>query len=138
MPLVPYGSFDPFRLLDRWKKEMGQWWEKDLPKFFPEEAGGPFKLEMRETDKEVAVYCRASGLKKESDIQVQVDGRLLTVWRNVDASYEMKGPKQYKREQYAGHFQQSVLLPSPVIPEMGTKKFINGMIEIRWPKVKGC
>lgn len=122
MSLIPY---DPFRQLDKMRREL----ERSFSSF-----GAP-GIDIHETKNDVIVKCHLPGFENNEDIQIDVQDQMLTIRGKTNQMYEVKGKELYRREQFAGQFQRSLALPSPVDPNQMKTSWINGMLEIRLPKV---
>jgi HSP20 family protein len=107
------GFFRPVRL------------EKDLPQF---------KVDVKEDDKTYTVHADLPGLKKE-DIQVTIDGQVVTVTAETRRESEQKeGEKVLKRERYFGKVSRSFSLDSDVDEAGASAKYTDGVLELTLPK----
>jgi HSP20 family protein len=107
------GFFRPVRL------------EKDLPQI---------KVDVKEDDKAYTVHADLPGLKKE-DIQVTIDGQVVTVTAETRRESEQKeGEKVLKRERYFGKVSRSFSLDSDVDEAGASAKYTDGVLELSLPK----
>jgi HSP20 family protein len=107
------GFFRPVRL------------EKDLPQI---------KVDVKEDDKAYTVHADLPGLKKE-DIQVTIDGQVVTVTAETRRESEQKeGEKVLKRERYFGKVSRSFSLDSDVDEAGARAKYTDGVLELSLPK----
>jgi HSP20 family protein len=107
------GFFRPVRL------------EKDLPQF---------KVDVKEDDKTYTVHADLPGLKKE-DIQVTIDGQVVTVSAETRRESEQKeGEKVLKRERYFGKVSRSFSLDTDVDEAGASAKYTDGVLELTLPK----
>jgi HSP20 family protein len=133
MALIP---FEPFRNLDHFRRE----WER----YFPADISfrslfGSFEapsIDIYETDTEVVAVCDLPGLEKKEDVQIDVEGRMLTISGTMQRTYETQNERMHRQERFAGRFQRSVTLPANVATEQVTATYRNGVLEIRMPKLK--
>ncbi len=107
------GFFRPVRL------------ERDLPQI---------KVDVKEDDKAYTVHADLPGLKKE-DIQVTIDGQVVTVTAETRRESEQKeGEKVLKRERYFGKVSRSFSLDSDVDEAGASAKYTDGVLELSLPK----
>ena len=107
------GFFRPVRL------------EKDLPQI---------KVDVKEDNKAYTVHADLPGLKKE-DIQVTIDGQVVTVTAETRRESEQKdGEKMLRRERYFGKVSRSFSLDTDVDETGASAKYTDGVLELRLPK----
>ncbi|MGA7948726.1 MAG: Hsp20/alpha crystallin family protein [Thiobacillaceae bacterium] len=107
------GFFRPVRL------------EKDLPQI---------KVDVKEDNKAYTVHADLPGLKKE-DIQVTIDGQVVTVTAETRRESEQKdGEKMLRRERYFGKVSRSFSLDTDVDEKGASAKYTDGVLELRLPK----
>ncbi len=70
----------------------------------------------------------------ESDVEVQVDERVLTVSGTRSSEREQRGQGYQRIERASGRFSRSLTLPEGVAPEAIEANFSNGVLEVRIPK----
>ena len=100
-------------------------WEKDLPQI---------KVDVKADDKAYTVHADLPGLKKE-DIQVTIDGQVVTVSAETRRESEQKeGEKVLKRERYFGKVSRSFSLDSDVDEAGASAKYTDGVLELSLPK----
>jgi len=94
----------------------------------------PF-LDIRDEEKEITVTIDLPGVKKE-DIDVRVDDNKLTVIaeRSDEKTEEREG--YIKKERGSGRLERMVKLPYAVKEGKAKATFLNGVLEIKLPKVK--
>ena len=134
MPLVP---FEPFRNVDRWRKEFDRFFNEGLPSMFgfQQEFAGP-RVDVFETDTEVVCQCEIPGLEKKEDVDIHVENNALVIQGNINKFNEVKDEQVYRRERYTGRFYRTVPLPADVEAEGTTASYRNGILEVRMPKSK--
>ncbi len=107
------GFFRPVRL------------ERDLPQI---------KVDVKEDSKAYTVHADLPGLKKE-DIQVTIDGQVVTVTAETRRESEQKdGEKVLRRERYFGKVSRSFSLDTDVDETGASAKYTDGVLELKLPK----
>ncbi|HYP68375.1 MAG TPA: Hsp20/alpha crystallin family protein [Thiobacillaceae bacterium] len=103
-------------------------WEKDVPQI---------KVDVKEDDKTYTVHADLPGLKKE-DIQVTIDGQVVTVSAETRRESEQKeGERVLKRERYFGKVSRSFSLDGEVDETAASAKYTDGVLELSLPKKAG-
>ena len=92
-------------------------------------------LDFSETDKEYIVRVEAPGVPKD-DIDVNLEGQVLTVSGHRETSHEEKTEEYFWKERSAGRFLRSVRLPSAVKMEGVEAKCSDGVITVKVPKAE--
>jgi HSP20 family protein len=92
-------------------------------------------LDFSETDKEYVVRVEACGVPKD-DIDVNLEGQVLTVSGRRHFEHEEKSEEFFWRERESGRFVRSVRLPSAVKTENVEARCADGLITIRIPKAE--
>lgn len=99
-----------------------------------EEGGGSsFPVDVSETESEVRVRASLPGVKPE-DLDVSVQGDLLTIRGESREETTTGGENWQRREIRTGSFARSFTLPSPVDSDACEAIFENGVLELRLPK----
>jgi HSP20 family protein len=107
----------------------------DLPSAFSFGEGvGIHRTDVYETENEVVVSCEVPGLEKKEDVQLDVNGDVLTIAGVIHRSNEIKAEQMYRSERFTGRFQRQISLPSPVKEEGIKASYKNGILEVRMPK----
>jgi HSP20 family protein len=127
--LTRYDPFDfgvePFDDLFRGFFRPVHFSDKELPQF---------KMDVKENDKTYTVHADLPGVKKE-DIQVTIDGNLVTVSAESRRESEQKeGEKVLKRERYFGKVSRSFSLGTDVDEATASAKYAEGVLELTLPK----
>jgi HSP20 family protein len=93
------------------------------------------KINLQDQDKSYVVTARIPGAK-ENDINVNLDGRLLSISSRIQGTDEQKADngKVINQERYASDFEQAFTLPGPVNAIGMHSKFDNGVLTITIPK----
>ena len=101
------------------------------------EAATPeIRLDVRETDKAYNVHAEIPGVKKE-DIEVSIDGNLVTVRAEVRREKEEKGETMLRSERYYGAMTRSFTLASEVDEPAAAATYSDGVLELTLPKKPG-
>jgi HSP20 family protein len=96
------------------------------------EAGVP--LEIVEHEDAVEIRAAVPGFKPE-EIEVQLQGDLLTLRGTVEARHEEEKGNCYLREWRIESFQRAVQLPGTVDADKAEAHFVHGVLTLRLPKV---
>lgn len=101
------------------------------------EATAPeIRLDLKETDKAYMVHAEIPGVKKE-DIEVSIDGNLVTIRAEVKREKEEKGETMLRSERYYGAMSRSFTLATDVDDKAATAKYTDGVLELTLPKKAG-
>ncbi len=130
---------DSFKQLSNVRKEFDRMFSAfpfDL-NFFDNMLGnfGGMTIDVHETATEVIATCGIPGLEKDDDIQINVDQNMLSIRGSINTSTEIKEGNMFRQERYAGGFQRSIFLPSPVSKNGVKATYRNGVLEVRMQKV---
>ena len=130
--LAPIWSRDPWNAL---RDEMSEL----RSRFFGEDDGGWLagavapSLDLAETDTTVEVRMDIPGVKSK-DIDIQLNGNLLTVTARREEEKEEKGRTFHRIERHSGQFSRSLTLPAPVIESEVAAEYRDGVLSITLPK----
>jgi HSP20 family protein len=92
------------------------------------------RLDLSETDGAYAVKAEIPGVKKE-DIDVRIDGNLVTISAEVKHDKEEKKDGRVLRsERRYGYASRSFSLAHDVDPAAADAKYANGVLELKLPK----
>jgi HSP20 family protein len=97
-------------------------WQRVLP-----------SIDVTETGKDVVVTAELPGLD-ENELQVTLDGDVLTISGEKRAEHEHKNGDAYYVEHRFGAFSRSIRLPFAVDQEQIETKYDKGVLTIRVPK----
>ncbi|MFY9317764.1 MAG: Hsp20 family protein [Burkholderiales bacterium] len=105
---------------------------------FPVAAGEELqmKVDVKEGDKAYTVRAEIPGVKKD-DIQVDVNGDMVSVRAEVKREKEEKGEKLLRSERYYGMVSRSFSLPTEVDDKATVAKYSDGVLELTLPKKQG-
>lgn len=126
--------FDPFGLepLDETFRSMLRPWKAGALEGAPR-----IKLDVSEQDGSYSVKAEIPGVRKE-DIDVQVDGNLVTISAEVKTEKEEKeGGRVLRRERQQGYASRSFTLACPVDDAKVEAKYENGVLALMLPKKGG-
>ncbi len=92
------------------------------------------RMDVQEGDKEYTVHAELPGVDKQ-DIQVSIDGDVLSVMAEVRKTTEQKeGDKILRSERYCGKVSRSIPLGQDVDDAGARARFENGILELVLPK----
>jgi HSP20 family protein len=92
-------------------------------------------LDFSETDKEYIARLEVPGIPKEN-LEVTVEGRLLTISGRREFQNEKKTEEYYWREREEGRFSRSIELPAAVDPAKVAATCDDGVMTVRLPKAE--
>ena len=92
-------------------------------------------IDVSETDGAVHVKAELPGVS-EKDVDVMLDGDILTIKGEKKSEKEEKKENYYFSERAFGSFQRSIRLPFPAEADKVKAKFENGVLYIAIPKGK--
>ena len=92
------------------------------------------KVDVTENDKSYTVKAEVPGVKKE-DINVQIDGNLVSISAEVKREKDVKdNGKVIRSERYYGSLSRSFTLASEVDQAGASAKYTDGVLELALPK----
>lgn len=94
------------------------------------------RIDLKETEKAYMVHAEVPGVKKE-DIEVSIDGNLVTIRAEVRREKEEKGETMLRSERYYGAMMRSFTLAADVDEKSATAKYSDGVLELMLPKKAG-
>jgi len=122
---------DPFAAL---QKEMNELLENFLGPRADRALGGfSPKVDVAETETEVKVTAELPGME-EKDIDISVDGDMLTIKGEKKTEKEEKKEESYRLERSYGSFRRDILLPSKVQIDKVKATFAKGVLTVMLPK----
>ena len=92
-------------------------------------------LDLAETDGAVEVRMDIPGMEAK-DIDIQVNGNLLTISGERKEEREEKGKTYHRVERRVGSFSRTVTLPSPVKEAAVDAQYRNGTLTVKLPKTE--
>lgn len=122
---------DPFAAL---QKEMNELLESFLgPRADRPMGGFSPKVDVAETETEIKVTAELPGME-EKDIDIAVDGDVLTIKGEKKLEKEEKKQESYRLERSYGSFRRDIALPSKVEVEKVKATFAKGVLTVTLPK----
>ena len=94
------------------------------------------RLDLKETEKAYMVHAEIPGVSKE-DIDVSIDGSLVSIRAEVRREKEEKGETMLRSERYYGAMTRSFTLATEVDEKAATAKYSDGVLELMLPKKPG-
>jgi HSP20 family protein len=94
------------------------------------------RLDMKETEKAYTIHAEMPGVKKE-DIEVSIDGNLVTIRAEVRREKDERGEAMLRSERYYGAMMRSFTLASEVDEKAAAAKLTDGVLELTLPKKPG-
>lgn len=94
------------------------------------------RVDLKETDKAYTVHAEIPGVKKE-DIEVSIDGNLVSIRAELKREKEEKGESMLRSERYYGMMTRSFTLATDVDESAATAKYADGVLELMLPKKAG-
>ena len=109
--------------------DLADWLESPWTGPPPFLAGQVFRLEETLQDNRYVIRAELPGLDPENDIEVTVDGRILTI--RAERRQQDNGP--YRSEFRYGSLARAVRLPARVDPADVTARYDKGVLEVSVP-----
>ena len=100
---------------------------------FREPLGWMPDVDIAETDADIVVRAELPGMKKE-DVEIQIEGNVLTLKGEKREEKEEKETERYLYECSYGAFQRSFTLPTAVKDDQVKAEFTDGVLKITLPK----
>jgi HSP20 family protein len=92
-------------------------------------------LDVAETDGAIEVRMDIPGMEAK-DIDIQVNGNLLTISGERKEEKEEKGKTYHRIERRSGSFSRSVTLPCPVKEDAVDAQYKSGILTVKLPKTE--
>lgn len=98
-------------------------------------SSGSFPVDIAESQTSYTVRASLPGIKPE-DIDVRVEGNLLTIHGATKTEQEQQGQDQrwLRREHRAASFHRTMTLPTPINAEQVQATYENGVLQLTLPK----
>lgn len=136
---VALGAWSPFgvfsREVDRLFDDVGRGWTLAPFRVFEPRTTGELapRLDVSETEKEIKVTAELPGMD-EKDVNVTLEGDVLTLTGEKKAEAEEKGKNFHRVERTYGSFHRVVRLPSEVDATKVTAGFKKGVLTVTLAK----
>lgn len=98
-------------------------------------ARGIVPMDIMEVDGKVVLRAAVPGFKPE-DINITIEGNVLTLSGEYKSTIENKDAKVYRLENQFGSFTRSVRLPKDAQPDLIEAEFENGLVTVTIPRVE--
>jgi HSP20 family protein len=124
-------TFDPFSLdpFENSFRALIRPWRLETPELAPR-----IKIDVSETDSQYAVKAEIPGVRKQ-DIDVRVDGNVVTISAEVKTEKEEKnGGRVLRQERQQGYASRSFTLACPVDDARAEANYQDGVLELKLPK----
>ncbi|MEW5709364.1 MAG: Hsp20/alpha crystallin family protein [Pseudomonadota bacterium] len=138
---APARALTPFEDIDRLFEEfLGRgWlrpfrWERAFPAELPFEGRVP-RVDVIDRDEEVVVRAEMPGVKKE-DVEITIDGDLITLKGEVKREEKEEKGDYYRSEMAYGAFSRTLPLPAAVDESKAKATLADGILEVTLPKVE--
>ncbi|AKJ63310.1 Hsp20/alpha crystallin family protein [Kiritimatiella glycovorans] len=130
-------GYDPFEGFQRRMNELFEDFFGEMPAFRDTERFGAVvpRFEVAETDSAISVDAELPGMK-EDDLELTLDGDVLTIAGEKQQESEDKKKNYYVSERSYGRFQRSIPLPDGVDTENIRANFKNGVLHVEVPKTE--
>ena len=109
-------------------------WRNSQPAAFANSAALRPAMDVVENDNEVVIRVDLPGLSPD-DLNIQVDGDLLTISGEFAATDEQEGERYHTRERRAGEFKRSLRLGEQIDTEHVSATFEHGVLNLTLPKL---
>jgi HSP20 family protein len=130
--------WDPARELDTLQGEMNRLFSSFFDTPTTGNGGGAARrwlpaMDLVETDEHFVLKADLPGIP-ESDVNIEVEGNVLTISGERKTEHEDKHEGYYRIERATGAFRRMLTLPEGVDADAVTANFDNGVLEVRIPK----
>jgi HSP20 family protein len=112
------------------KKHAAQ--EETAPDWFQETQEGQLAVDVFRQGRYLIIRSTIAGVDP-SNLDVAINGDLLTVRGTRESGHEIKEDEWFHRECYWGAFSRSIILPMDVESDKAEASFVHGLLEIRIP-----
>ena len=135
--LTKFERWDPFDELTTLRNRMDRLWSRMTTEGEAGEADWSPTSDIIETKDEIVIKAELPGID-EKNVDVQIEGGVLTIKgeRNAEQETEEKGYRRIERSY--GSFLRAFTLPANVEPEKISAAFTNGLLEVHLPKKEGA
>ena len=114
---------------------MDRFFDQDFMPNFSDSRTCQIPVDIYEKNNNLVMDFEFPGLKKD-DIEIELDGRTLTVKGKTENNKEIENHKYYRRERTFGEFTRSFTLPENIKEKDIKANFDNGILKISFPKLK--
>jgi HSP20 family protein len=121
-------------LEDFWSRPLPRLWRPDFLRLRQMSVDVPL-LDVYEEKDDLVVKAEIPGLTKD-EIDISIDGNVLTIKGEKKKHDEVKEENYYRCERTFGSFTRSLELPMNVKPDKVNAAFTDGVLEVRLPKAE--
>jgi HSP20 family protein len=128
---MPFFGRDPWNML---RDEMNELRTRFLGEDEGWLAGGPLpSIDLSETENAIEVRMDIPGVKAK-EIDIQLNGNLLTVTAQREEEKEEKGRTFHRIERQTGRYTRTISLPALVVESEVAAEYHDGVLSITLPK----
>jgi HSP20 family protein len=109
-------------------------WRNSQPTMVANTAALRPAMDVIENEHEVVIRVDLPGLTSD-DLDIQIDGDLLTISGQFSSADEQEGERYHYRERRAGEFKRSLRLSDLIDTEHVSATFENGVLNLTLPKL---
>ncbi|MDT7943565.1 MAG: Hsp20/alpha crystallin family protein [Dehalococcoidia bacterium] len=133
MTLVRWDPWEEFRSI---RRAMDRLWDELMGRREPVvvEEAMTFPVDMYETDEALVVKAALPGLRPE-DVEISVQGDLLTIKGELKREEKVERENYHRRELRYGMCSRTISLPVAVDAEKAEATFEHGILTVTLPKV---
>jgi HSP20 family protein len=126
--------WEPMQEMVTLREAMDRLFDDAFTQPFGRSAGSHFPaVDLYQDENDVVVKATIPGLKAE-DVQISVNGDLLTLKGEYKEKEESKGKTYHVREQRYGAFERTFSLPARVVADKAKAEFEDGILTVTLPK----
>ena len=131
--------WDPFRDLFSLQERMNRLFSDTLSRESFEPAGGDWlpAVDIYEDGDSLVFQAELPGVNKD-DVEVQVEGNVLTLRGQRKKEKEVNGEQYHRVERYYGGFVRSFTLPTGIDKEKIRAEYRDGVLRLDLPKGEGA
>lgn len=126
----------PYRDINRIRNELSHFFQDPLAVLQPSPTlfgGWEPNIDVYEDKDKITVKAEVPGMKKE-DIEVSVEGDMLTIAGERKEEHEENKGEAYRSERYFGRFERTISLSEAVDPGKVQANYKDGVLTITLPK----
>ena len=130
-PFSDIARFEPFHAMEDWLRDfnlrpaLGDWTVEPR-----------IRMDVEESDKAYTVKAEIPGVKKE-DIQVEVDGNVVSISAELKREQDDKSGKAVRSERYYGAQRRSFTLQHDIDAAKVEARYAEGILSLVLPKLEG-
>ena len=130
-------AWDPLDVMSEWQEDLNRLFGRSLLKKNGWQKSFEPEIDVTEEKEYFRVRADLPGIKKE-DLDVKVDGRMLTVRGERKEEKETKEKNYFASERLHGAFCRVIELPMDVKADQIKAAYKDGVLEINLPKTEGA